>query len=117
MVYAVSLQERTFPTNPLLLQKKPEVDPIEQESFFITLQDAIKREWLVRLAFFEEADVAKLELASFEDSDAFVGRGMVQELDAVPVEIDPITQEILFCDGLGQIYPIQFNDIVTIELL
>ncbi|MHC5280081.1 MULTISPECIES: hypothetical protein [Listeria] len=117
MVYAISLNKQVEITNPAVLIEKPQVDPIEQESFYITLSDAIKREWLVRLNFFEEANVAKLELASFEDSEAFVGRGIVREMDLVPFQMDTKTQEILFRDIFGQIYFVQFDEIINIELL
>ncbi|MBC1522158.1 hypothetical protein HB912_10920 [Listeria aquatica] len=117
MVYAISLDKQVEVTNPAVLIEKPQVDLVEQESFYITLSDAIKREWLVRLNFFEEANVAKLELASFEDSEAFVGRGVIREMDLVPFEMDPETQEILFRDIFGQIYPVQFDEIINIELL
>ncbi len=117
MVYALPLKEIEFDTSLASLKVRPVRDVVEQESFLITLQDAIKREWLVRLQYFEEADVAHLNLAPFEDPEAFHGLGWVRTLELVPLELDEVTQEILLQDVLGIIYAVQFSDIVNIELM
>ncbi|WP_239253774.1 YolD-like family protein [Listeria ilorinensis] len=103
--------------DPARLEKHPIVDPAEQESFYITLKDAIKREWFVRVRYFQEADLNQLVLAPFEYPEVYQGMGQIEKLDVVPLEMDIVTQEILFKDVFGTIYPIQFNDLVDIELL
>ncbi|KMT60008.1 hypothetical protein X560_0934 [Listeria fleischmannii 1991] len=117
MVYALPLKEIEFDTRLSSLKARPVCDVIEQESFYITLQDAIKREWLVRLQYFEEANIAHLNLAPFEDPEAFHGFGWVRTLELVPLELDEVTQEVLFQDVFGTVYSVQFSDIVNIELM
>lgn len=84
---------------------------------FITLKDAMKREWVVRLSYFQEADVSSLRLASFEYPYAFLGLGELEKQDLVPLEIDMLTEEVIFKDIVGYEYVIEFRDIIDVELL
>lgn len=101
----------------LFLTSRPEVDYLERESFFITLKDAIKREWVVRLKYFQEADVSSLRLAPFEYPSAFLGLGEIETQDLVPLEIDMLTEEVILKDIVGYEYVIEFRDIIDVELL
>ncbi|MBF2455153.1 hypothetical protein IA712_14995, partial [Listeria seeligeri] len=60
MVTAIQKEQVRTEKNAAFLTSRPEVDYLERESFFITLKDAMKREWVVRLKFFQEADVSSL---------------------------------------------------------
>lgn len=84
---------------------------------FITLKDAIKREWVVRLKYFQEADVSSLRLAPFEYPSAFLGLGEIETQDLVPLEIDMLTEEVILKDIVGYEYVIEFRDIIDVELL
>ncbi|MBC1375825.1 hypothetical protein HCB45_05780 [Listeria sp. FSL L7-0091] len=117
MVTAIRKEQVQPEKNAAFLTSRPEVDFLERESFFITLKDATKREWLVRLKYFQEVDTSSLRLTRFEYPAAFLGFGEVETQDLVPLEIDMLTEEVVFKDIVGYEYVIEFRDIIDVELL
>ncbi|MBC1471004.1 hypothetical protein [Listeria seeligeri] len=117
MVTAIRKEQTLIQKNAAFLTSRPEVDYLERESFFITLNDAKKRVWVVRLTYFYEADVASLRLAPFEYPSAFLGLGSIEQLDLVPMEIDTLTEEVILKDIAGHEYIVEFRDIIDVELL
>lgn len=117
MVTAIRKEQLPIQKNAAFLTSRPEVDYLERESFFITLNDAKKRAWLVRLTYFHEADVSSLKLASFEYPAAFLGLGEIEKLDLVLIEIDMLTEEVILEDVVGREYIIEFRNILAVELL
>ncbi|WP_271004629.1 hypothetical protein [Listeria seeligeri] len=117
MATAIRKEQSPVQKNVAFLTSRKEVDYLERESFFITLNDAKKRAWIVRLTYFHEVDVSSLRLASFEYPSAFLGLGEIEKLDLVPIEMDMLTEEVILKDIVGQEYVIEFRDIIDVELL